>query len=337
MFKRFYSSTPITVIKGDHTALSSKLSKQLNTLISKKNLPLSVKLIEENKTEDIIESLKETKTGLKLTSLNYNQSIAINKALELNGNLSFFQSKGLPNDKFKDLDFKILKDTYQTEYSQLEHELVAADGEKLTELLKVSNKQNFESLHNFIFNYAKTTKPNYTKDTKITVVHKANIMKKGDGLLKNTFADIAAKKYPELESSSNAIIVDNCSMQLVCKPQQFEYMVTTALYGNILNNIGAALVGSDKIVNAVSFNSNDLALKDITIHEPAVNHNDLISENKDYNPYILVKNISDILIKAGHKEQGEELVKSLNSLLESGKLTKDLGGELSSDEFIELL
>lgn len=335
MFRRFYSSTPITVIKGDHSALSAKLSKQLDTLISKKQLPLSVKLV-ENDNDKIIESLKETKTGLKLTPLNYNQSIAINRDLKLNGKQTFFKSKGIPADKFQDLDFTILQDTYQTEFSQQEHELVSGS-DKLTELMKVSNRQNFESLHNFIFNYAKTQKPESYKDSKITVVHKANIMKKGDGLLKNTFAEVAAKNYPELADKANAIIVDNCSMQLVCKPQQFEYMVTTSLYGTILNNIGAAMVGSDKLVNAVTFNSDDLALKNITIHEPAVNHNELIKEGEDYIPYILVKNIADILIKSGHEEKGKELAEKVESLLKAGKLTTDIGGSLSSDEFINLL
>lgn len=155
--------------------------------------------------------------------------------------------------------------------------------------------------------------------------------------MKNTFAEVAAKNYPELADKANAIIVDNCSMQLVCKPQQFEYMVTTSLYGTILNNIGAAMVGSDKLVNAVTFNSDDIALKNITIHEPAVNHNELIKEGEDYTPYILVKNIADILIKSGHEEKGKELAEKVESLLKAGKLTTDIGGSLSSDEFINLL
>ncbi len=69
-------------------------------------------------------------------------------------------------------------------------------------------------------------------------------------------------------------------------------MVTTSLYGTILNNIGAAMVGSDKLINAVAFNSDDVALK-VSPFTTAVNHNELIKEGEDYSPYILV-GVADI-------------------------------------------
>jgi isocitrate dehydrogenase (NAD+) len=82
---------------------------------------------------------------------------------------------------------------------------------------------------------------------KVTCVHKANIMKLGDGLFLNTFRRVA-EEYRSSGIEFNDMIVDNTSMQLVAKPKQFDVMVMPNLYGAIVSNIGAALVGGPGIV-----------------------------------------------------------------------------------------
>ena len=82
---------------------------------------------------------------------------------------------------------------------------------------------------------------------KVTCVHKANIMKLGDGLFLNTFRRVA-EDYRSSGIECNDMIVDNTSMQLVAKPKQFDVMVMPNLYGAIVSNIGAALVGGPGVV-----------------------------------------------------------------------------------------
>ena len=98
---------------------------------------------------------------------------------------------------------------------------------------------------------------------KVTAVHKANIMKQGDGLFLRSCEDIS-KLYPNIEFQQ--MIVDNTCMQLVSKPQQFDVMVMPNLYGNIITNVGAGLVGGAGLVAGASFSPN------VAVFEPGARH-----------------------------------------------------------------
>jgi len=106
--------------------------------------------------------------------------------------------------------------------------------------LKITTRPKCTRIAKFAFDYA--TKNNRRK---VTAVHKANIMKLGDGLFLNICKDVS-RLYPKIEFE--AMIIDNCCMQLVSKPEQFDVMVMPNLYGAIVSNIGAALVGGPGIV-----------------------------------------------------------------------------------------
>jgi isocitrate dehydrogenase (NAD+) len=98
---------------------------------------------------------------------------------------------------------------------------------------------------------------------KVTAVHKANIMKQGDGLFLRSCEEIS-KLYPNIEFQE--MIVDNTCMQLVSKPQQFDVMVMPNLYGNIITNVGAGLVGGAGLVAGASFSPN------VAVFEPGARH-----------------------------------------------------------------
>ncbi|VDN14372.1 unnamed protein product [Dibothriocephalus latus] len=114
---------------------------------------------------------------------------------------------------------------------QLEHESVPG----VVESLKIITRERSERIAKFAFDYA--TKHGRKK---VTAVHKANIMKLGDGLFLNACAEVS-KLYPNIEF--NSIIIDNCCMQLVSRPQQFDVLVLPNLYGNIVGNLAVGLVG----------------------------------------------------------------------------------------------
>jgi len=117
------------------------------------------------------------------------------------------------------------------------------------ECLKIVTEQRSRKIAKFAFDYATA----YDRK-KVTAVHKANIMKLGDGLFLKSCQEIA-HLYPMIEFET--MIVDNCTMQLVSNPHQFDVMVMPNLYGDIIINIGAGLVGGAGITRGRSY-SNDV-------------------------------------------------------------------------------
>ena len=148
----------------------------------------------------------------------------------------------------------IIREQTEGEYSALEHESV--DG--VVECLKVVTEQRSKRIAKFAFDYA--TKHGRKK---VTAVHKANIMKLGDGLFLKSCEEMA-QLYPMIEFET--LIVDNCTMQLVSNPHQFDVMVMPNLYGDILINLAAGLVGGAGVVHGESFSSNSV------IYEPGTRH-----------------------------------------------------------------
>ncbi|XP_037591909.1 isocitrate dehydrogenase [NAD] subunit gamma, mitochondrial, partial [Cebus imitator] len=135
--------------------------------------------------------------------------------------------KSLPGvvTRHKDIDILIVRENTEGEYSSLEHESVAGVVESLKIITKARRK-------------------------KVTAVHKANIMKLGDGLFLQCCREVAAG-YPQITFEN--MIVDNTTMQLVSRPQQFDVMVMPNLYGNIVNNVCAGLVGGPGLVAGANY------------------------------------------------------------------------------------
>lgn len=165
---------------------------------------------------------------------------------------------------FQNIDCVIIREQTEGEYSALEHESVSG----VVECLKIITAKKSERIAKFAFDYA--TKHNRKK---VTAVHKANIMKLGDGLFLRSCEKVKthkqfetklgacikmiffqmAKLYPRIEFER--MIVDNCTMQMVSKPQQFDVLVTPNLYGNIVDNLASGLVGGAGIVAGASYSA----------------------------------------------------------------------------------
>lgn len=126
------------------------------------------------------------------------------------------------------------------------------------ECLKIMTRTRCERIAKFAFDYA--TKHNRKK---VTAVHKANIMKLGDGLFLKICTEMS-KLYPKIEFEQ--MIIDNCCMQLVARPEQFDVMVMPNLYGNIIDNLASGLVGGAGVVAGQSVGS------DYVIFEPGARH-----------------------------------------------------------------
>ncbi|XP_019519864.1 PREDICTED: isocitrate dehydrogenase [NAD] subunit gamma, mitochondrial isoform X2 [Hipposideros armiger] len=151
--------------------------------------------------------------------------------------------KSLPGvvTRHRDIDILIVRENTEGEYSSLEHESVAG----VVESLKIITKAKSLRIAEYAFKLAQES-----GRKKVTAVHKANIMKLGDGLFLQCCKEVAAC-YPQITFES--MIVDNTTMQLVSQPQQFDVMVMPNLYGNIVNNVCAGLVGGPGLVAGANY------------------------------------------------------------------------------------
>eukprot|EP00882_Tetradesmus_deserticola_P002258 GHRQ01002411.1.p1 GENE.GHRQ01002411.1~~GHRQ01002411.1.p1 ORF type:complete len:384 (+),score=177.88 GHRQ01002411.1:174-1325(+) len=163
-------------------------------------------------------------------------NVQMRKELELTVNLVHgFTLPGIPV-RHEDLDIVVIRENLEGEYSGLEHEVV--DG--VVESLKVITLERSLRTAEYAFEFAFLN-----NRRRVTAVHKANIMKKGDGMFLKACKEVAAR-YPNIEYTE--MIVDNTCMQLVSRPHQFDVMVTPNLYGNLVANIVAGLCGGNGIV-----------------------------------------------------------------------------------------
>ncbi|XP_020381997.2 isocitrate dehydrogenase [NAD] subunit gamma, mitochondrial-like [Rhincodon typus] len=140
-----------------------------------------------------------------------------------------------------DMDVVVIRETTEGEYAHLEHESVPG----VVESLKIITRRRSLRLAEFAFSYARRH-----RRRKLTAVHKANIMKLADGLFVECCRQVS-EGYPEVEF--DAVIVDNATMQLVSRPGQFDVLVMPNLYGVVINNICAGLVGGPGLVPGASY------------------------------------------------------------------------------------
>jgi len=227
--------------------------------------------------------------------------------------------KSLPGVKSRhqNMDFVVIREQTEGEYSALEHESVPG----VVECLKVVTAEKSRRIAKFAFDYA-------TKfgRKKVTAVHKANIMKLGDGLFLRSCSDIA-KLYPNITFES--MIVDNTTMQLASNPQQFDVMVMPNLYGNIIDNLAAGLVGGAGLVAGASYSA------DLAVFEPGARHTfDSAVGKNSANPTAILLSSVKLLNHLGLDQHAAKIEQAVLKVLKDGAVkTRDLGGFASTQQF----
>ena len=207
------------------------------------------------------------------------------------------------------------------EYAGLEHEVVSG----VVESIKVITEAKSRRIARYAFEYASL---NGRKT--VTCVHKANIMKLTDGLFLQVCTEVA-KDFPAIQF--NQIIVDNACMQMASKPQQFDVLLTPNLYGNLIDNIGAGLIGGagflpgGSIGNAAAVFEQGASAGNVGIHQAG---------QGVANP-VAVMLASAMMLKHCHMAScGEAVEDAVYAVLGAGKVrTPDMGGEASSAAFTE--
>ena len=193
----------------------------------------------------------------------------------------------------------------------------------VVESLKIVTKTKTERIAKYAFDFALK---NGRK--KVTIVHKANIMKLGDGLFLNTCREVG-KRYESFGIKTEDMIVDNASMQLVSKPKQFDVIVCGNLYGNILSNVGAALVGGPGLIPGANIG------RDFAVFEPGCRHVglDIMGKNRA-NPTAMILSAVHLLRHLGLEVHADMISNALMKVIKEGKiLTPDVGGKHTTTEF----
>ncbi len=222
--------------------------------------------------------------------------------------------------RYENVDIVIFRENSEDLYKGVEYMYSS----EIAHGIKIISKAASEKIFIKAFEYAK--KQNRKK---VTCVHKANIMKLTDGLFLDTFREVA-KNYPEIEA--NDLIIDACCMKLVTDPQQFDVIVTENLYGDILSDLCAGLVGG--LGFAPSANIGD----EVTIYE-AVHGSapDIAGQNKA-NPTAILLAFSMLLKDNGMIAKAELLENAIFSVIKEGKVTtSDIGGSASTTEFTDAI
>ncbi|KAK7204822.1 isocitrate dehydrogenase subunit 1 [Myxozyma melibiosi] len=319
----------VTLIPGD--GIGAEVSESVKTIFKADNVPVEWEQIDvtgvgnsEDGIRESVQSLKKNKVGLKgilFTPVERSGHTSFNVALrqELDIFASLVLIKNIPGveTRHKGIDMCLIRENTEGEYSGLEHQSVPG----VVESLKIITKYKSERISRFAFEFA--LKNNRKK---VTVVHKANIMKLADGLFRQTVKDMGAE-YPTL--TTNDMIVDNASMQAVSYPQQFDVLVLPNLYGSILSNIGAGLVGGPGLVPGCNIGH------EIAVFEPGCRHVGLdIKGRNQANPSALLLSSSMMLRHLGLDAHADRISKGVYAVLAEGKVrTPDLKGTNSTSEF----
>ncbi len=234
-------------------------------------------------------------------------------------------AKSFPNTKSRfpsGVDLITVRENTEGAYSG-EGQQVSEDGETATLIQKITHKGS-ERIVRYAFELAKNT-----GRRKVTVVHKANILKSTSGLFLKTAREVAAQ-YPDIEC--NEMIVDNTCMQLVMKPEQFDVIVTTNLFGDIISDLCAGLVGGLGLAPGANIGENAAIFE--AVHGSAPD----IAGKGIANPCALLLGAGQMLDHLGMPQEGERLRKAIVDTLEAkDSLTPDLGGSGNTMGFAEAI
>ena len=213
------------------------------------------------------------------------------------------------------LDFLVVRENTEGLYSGIEHEVVPG----VVESLKIITRSATERIARFAYEYAR-----HAGRKKVTIVHKANIMKLSDGLFLDTARSVA-QLYPEIQT--NDMIVDNTCMQLVLNPEQFDILLLENLYGDIVSDLSAGLVGGLGVVPGVNYGDDCVIFE--AVHGTAPD----IAGKGIANPTAMLRSA---ILMLGHlklHKMSSSVDRALRRVLREGKVvTPDLGGQATTDQ-----
>ncbi len=320
----------ITLIQGD--GIGKEISDSVMKIIEASGLQIHWDIVNagistlESKGElipdEVYQSLEKNKIALKAPITTpigkgfRSVNVHLRKKYDLYANIRPIKNIGKAPALHHNMDIVLFRENTEGLYAGIEERI--SDDERKS--IKVVTRKNSERIIEKAFDYAKQD-----NRKKVTVVTKANIMKESDGLFLDIGREIA-KNYPEIELQE--VLVDNMAMQLVMNPSQFDVIVTGNLYGDILSDLMAGLIGGLGLASSANIGENMAIFE--AVHGSAP---DIAGKNLA-NPSALLLASCMMLHYMGEYETEAKIRNALETVLSNpSNFTFDLGGKLTTTEF----
>lgn len=323
----------ITLINGD--GIGPEISESVMKIIKASGLTVEwdiqtagADVIEKEGTplpQRVLDSIRRNKVALKAPVTTpigkgfRSVNVQLRKDLDLYANLR--PCKNLPgvNTRFDNVDLIVVRENTEDLYAGIEEQIDSDTAHSI----KIITRKASERICRFAFEYA--VKNNRHE---VCCVTKANIMKLSDGLFLESFRAVA-KDYPNI--SPREILVDNLCMQLVQDPSRFDVLVLPNLYGDIVSDLTAGLIGGLGVAQGANIGL------DYAVFEPVHGSAPDIKRQNKANPTALLMSAIEMLKYIGENFYAEKIEKALFKTLADGNKTADIGGNLSTTEFTDVV
>ena len=283
--------------------------------IEKYGTPLPQNVIDSIKKNGIaVKGPVTTPSGGGFRSVN----VALRKEFDLYANVRPIKTYEGVESRYKDIDLVVVRENTEDLYAGVEHMV----GQDAAESIKIFTRKGCTRIIKFAFDYARRE-----GRKKVTAVHKANIMKCTDGMFLNIAREIAGE-YPDIQFED--MIVDAMCMNLVLNPENYDVLVLPNLYGDIVSDLCAGLVGGLGMTPGANIGVNG------AIFEPVHGSAPTIAGKNVANPTAIILSAALMLSHLGEQECARNLEQAIAAVLAEGKcLTSDLGGKTGTSEFAD--
>ena len=303
------------VVEATGVAIECEQAEAGAAMIEKYGTPLPDETIESIRRNGVaLKGPVTTPVGTGFRSVN----VAMRKIFDLYANVR--PAKTYPGviSRYDNIDLVVVRENTEDLYAGIEHMV----GEDAAESIKLITRKGCERIIRYAFDFAVRE-----GRKKVTAVHKANIMKCTDGM----FLDIArqiAKEYPQIEFNDS--IVDAMCMRLVMHPEDYDVLVCPNLYGDIVSDLCAGLVGGLGLTPSANIGVSGAIFEPIHGSAP-----DIAGQHK-INPTAAILSASLMLAHLGEAKAAADIEQAVTKVISEGKtLTQDMGGTASTEEFAD--
>ncbi|MBS6602483.1 MAG: 3-isopropylmalate dehydrogenase [Brachyspira sp.] len=306
------SDAVIRIIEASGLEINWDIQTAGTDVIADEGTPLPARVLESIKVNKVaLKAPITTPIGMGFRSVN----VQLRKALDLYANIR--PCKNLPNVKtrYDNVDLVVVRENTEDIYAGLEHKI----DDNTAECIKIISKKASERICRYAFDYAVKH-----KRKEVCCVTKANICKLTDGLFLECFRNVGLE-YPKIKQRE--ILVDNLCMQLVQDPTAFDVLVMPNLYGDIVSDLTAGLIGGLGVAQGANIGKYGAVFEPVHGSAP-----DIKGKNKA-NPTALLLSAIDMLRYIEEDAYADKIEKALYKTLEDGCFTEDLGGKMKTTEF----
>ena len=304
----------VKIIKASGVKIDWDMQTAGADVIEDEGTPLPPRVLESIKVNKVaLKAPVTTPIGSGFRSIN----VQLRRALDLYANVR--PCKNIPGvkAKYKNVDLVIIRENTEGLYSGLEHMI----DKNTAETIKLITRKASDRICRYAFDFAVKH-----KRKQVCVATKANICKLSDGLFLECFRNVASE-YPKI--ATKEILVDNLCMQLVQDPTQFDVLVMPNLYGDIVSDLAAGLIGGLGVAQGANIGLYG------AVFEPVHGSSPDIKGKGIANPTAMLLSAIEMLRYIEENKYADKIEKALFKTLEEGKFTPDLGGECTTTQFAD--